>query len=191
MIILLYHPLAPGVPVDGSYIATSVMLTLPSSRGKVGLASASPTDKPLIEPNYFSTSMNRAVLVHGVRRLIQALTRTTASQDVIETKVAPAPGTKPLTAKSGTEEIEDRVRTFATPHLHPGGTCALGSVLDAELRVKGVQGLRVVDASIFPAPVAGHPQATLYGMAGMAAGMIAEVKDEFHRQARCIPRRPE
>jgi choline dehydrogenase-like flavoprotein len=176
---ILYHPLTPGVPVDGSYIATSVMLTLPTSRGKVGLASASPTDKPLIEPNYFATSMDRAVLVHGVRQLLQALTRTTAGQDVIETEVAPAPGMKPLTAESSTEEIEDRIRTIGTPHFHPGGTCALGSVLDAELRVKGVQGLRVVDASIFPAPVAGHPQATLYGITEMSAGMIAGVKDEF------------
>jgi choline dehydrogenase-like flavoprotein len=176
---VLYHPLAPGIPVDGSYIATSVMLTLPTSRGSVGLASASPTDPPLIEPNYFATSMDRAALVYGARRLLQCLTSTTAGQDVIENEVAPAPGMIPLTVESSKEEIEDRIRKVGNLHFHEAGTCALGSVLDAELRVKGVQGLRVVDASVFPAPVGGHPQATLYGLAERAAAMISGEKDKL------------
>lgn len=177
---VIYHPLAPGIPVDGSYVGTSVMLTLPTSRGTVALASSSPDDKPLIEPNYFATSMDRAVLVHGARRLLQCLTGTTAGQDFVEAEVAPIPGMNPLTLESSTEEIENRIRAVGSPHFHPAGTCALGSVLDTELRVKGVHGLRVADASVFPAPVGGHPQATLYALAERPAAMIAGEKDEFH-----------
>jgi choline dehydrogenase-like flavoprotein len=176
---VIYHPLAPGVPVDGSYVGTSVILTIPTSRGTVALASFSPDDKPLIEPNYFATSMDRAVLVHGARRLLQCLTGTTAGQDFVEAEVAPIPGMNPLTLESSTEEIENRIRAVGSPHFHPAGTCALGSVLDTELRVKGVHGLRVADASVFPAPVGGHPQATLYALAERAAAMIAGEKDEF------------
>jgi choline dehydrogenase-like flavoprotein len=170
---ILYHPLAPGVPVDGSYIGTSVMLTLPTSRGKVDIASASPDDGPLIDPNYFTTAVDKEVLVHGVRRLLECLLSTSSGQEVIENEVAPGPGMQPLTVDSTREEIEDRIRSIGFPHFHPGGTCALGSVLDAELRVKGVQGLRVVDASVFPAPLGGHPQASLYCLAERAAAFIA------------------
>jgi choline dehydrogenase-like flavoprotein len=178
--LILYHPLAGSVPVDGTLISTSVMLTLPTSRGMVGLASSSAADAPLIEPNYLSTSVDLAALVHGVRRLLQCLTCTTAGQGVVETEVVLGSGTKPLTAHSTYEEIEDRIRAVGSPHFHSAGTCALGSVLDAELRVKGVQGLRVVDSSIFPAPIGGHPQATLYGIAEQAAAMIVGQEDEFH-----------
>jgi choline dehydrogenase-like flavoprotein len=177
---ILYHPIVPGIPVNGTYIATSVMLTLPTSRGRVGLKSASINDAPLIEPNYFATSMDRAALVHGVRRLLECLSSTSAGRDVIETEVAPAPGINPLTVESSKDEIENRIRAVGIPHIHAAGTCAIGSVLDTELRVKGIQGLRVVDASVFPAPVGGHPQATLYGIAERAAAMIAGEKDEFH-----------
>jgi choline dehydrogenase-like flavoprotein len=83
----------------------------------------------------------------------------------------------PLTVESTDDEIKDRIRAFGAPHFHPAGTCALGSVLDTELRVKGVQGLRVVDASVFPTPVGGHPQATLYGIAELAAAVIAREKE--------------
>ncbi|PQE23315.1 glucose dehydrogenase protein [Rutstroemia sp. NJR-2017a WRK4] len=174
---ILYSPLAPGVPVDGSFIGTSVMLTLPTSRGSVGLASASSDDPPLIQGNYFSTSTDRAVLVRGARRLLQCLLSTKAGRDVVEAEFAPAPGLEPLTLESSDKEIEDRIRMVGSPHFHVAGTCALGTVLDAELRVKGVTGLRVVDASIFPAPLGGHPQASLYGIADLAAEMIVGSKD--------------
>lgn len=177
---ILCHSYVPGIPIDGTYIATSVMLTLPTSRGRVGLTSAPPIDPPLIEPNYFATSTDRAVLVCGVCRLLECFTWTVAGQDVIETEIAPVPRMNPLTVDSSTEEIEDRIRKVGIPHIHAAGTCALGKVLDAEFRVKGVQGLRVVDASVFPAPLGGHPQATLYGLAERAAAMIAGEKDEFY-----------
>jgi choline dehydrogenase-like flavoprotein len=80
---------------------------------------------------------------------------------------------EPLTLQNSDKEIEDRIRLVGSPHFHVAGTRALGTVLDVELRVKGVQGLRVVNASISPAPLGGHPQASLYGIADLAAEMIA------------------
>ncbi|ATZ52510.1 hypothetical protein BCIN_08g02090 [Botrytis cinerea B05.10] len=174
---VVYNPLAPGVPVNGSFIATSVMLTLPTSRGSLELASASPNEPPIIRPNYFSTAVDRAVLIHGVRRLLQALTFTQAGKDVVESEMSPGPGLSSLTLESSDKDIEDRIRAIGSPHYHMAGTCALGTVLDTELRVKGVQGLRVVDASIFPAPLGGHPQASLYAIADLGAEMISMAKE--------------
>ncbi|QSZ32967.1 hypothetical protein DSL72_002550 [Monilinia vaccinii-corymbosi] len=141
------------------------MLTLPTSRGEVTLASSSPNDVPSMDPNYFSTCVDKAALIHGVQRLLQCLSQTTSGQDFIETE----------------EEIEERIQSTGTPHLHVAGSCAMGVVVDADLRVNGVRGLRIVDASVFPVPLGGHPQATLYGIAERAAAMITGEKDEFER----------
>ncbi|KAB8297738.1 hypothetical protein EYC80_001540 [Monilinia laxa] len=173
---ILYNPLAPGVPVDGSFLGTSVMLTMPTSRGSLELASASPNTPPVISGNYFSTTTDRAVLVYGARRLLQCLTGTKIGKEFVETEVGPGPGLEPLTVESSDEDIEDRIRIVGNPHFHIAGTCAIGKVLDTNLRVKGVKGLRVVDASIFPAPLGGHPQASLYAIADLAAEIIAEGK---------------
>ncbi len=61
-------------------------------------------------------------------------------------------------------------------HAHSAGTAAMGKVVDTQLRVKGVRGLRVADASVFPVAIGGHPQATLYGVAEQAAEMILQSK---------------
>jgi choline dehydrogenase-like flavoprotein len=173
---VVYHPLAPGVPVDGNYVGTSIMLLLPTSRVTMKLVSSSPIDNLVIDTNYFSTAMDRTVLVYGARRLLQCFTKTKTGQDIVETEIAPMPGMKPLNIDSTTEEIEDRIRAVGSPHFHAAGTCALGIVLDTELKVKGVQGLRVVGASVFPTSIGGHPQVTLYGIAEMAVEMISGVK---------------
>lgn len=171
--IVLYHPLAPGVPFDGTFIGTSIMLTIPTSRGQVTLASSSPDTAPLIETNFFTTAVDKAALIYGARQLMKVLLDTSSGSAYVEAEVAPAPGMEPLRLDSTDDEIEKRIRTVGFPHFHPGGTCAIGTVLDAELRVKGVQGLRVADASVFPASVGGHPQATLYCIAERAAAFIA------------------
>lgn len=170
--LVLYHPLHPEVPADGTHVSTSVMLTLPSSRGSVTLPQ-DPKDPPAIYPGYFATALDRLALVYGVRRMLQLMLGTKALQPYIEAEVPP-PGLPALHHSSSDAEIEARIRAAGAAHFHTMGTCALGSVLDAEMRVHGVEGLRVCNASAIPTPVGGHPQGTLYGIGELAAQMIAE-----------------
>ncbi|KAL3475778.1 putative glucose dehydrogenase [Aspergillus californicus] len=162
---------APGVPMDGSFIMTSVMLLATTSRGTVSISSNSPTDPPVINSNYFDTEVDRAILVYGTRRTMQALLDTPATKDYIDAEVPP-PGLPALSAQSTDSEIEARIRATGLAHHHPAGTAAMGRVVDPELRVHGVHGLRVVDASILPVSIGGHPQATLYAVAEQAADLI-------------------
>lgn len=168
--LVFYHPLNPEVPADGTHIATSVMLTLPSSRGNV-ILSSNPGDPPTINPGYFATALDRLTLIHGVRRMLQLMLATSALKPYIEAEVPPR-GLPPLHFDSSDAEIEARIRASGAAHYHTGGTCALGSVVDAQLRVKGVRGARLCDASVLPSPTGGHPQASLYGVAEKAADTI-------------------
>lgn len=170
--LVLYHPLHPAVPADGTHVSTSVMLTLPSSRGNVTLPK-DPEDDPIINPGYFDTALDRLALIHGVRRMLQLMLGTKALQSYVEAEVPP-PGLPPLHSRSTDAEIESRIRAAGVAHFHTMGTCALGSVLDAEMRVHGVEGLRVCDASAIPTPIGGHPQGTLYGVGELAAQMLIQ-----------------
>ena len=72
------------------------------------------------------------------------------------------------------EELWKAIIGGAQSYHHPNGTVALGKVIDANFRVKGVQGLRVVDSSVFPYPPNCHPQADVYALAHVAARQIRE-----------------
>ncbi|KAI4126442.1 MAG: hypothetical protein LQ338_003751 [Usnochroma carphineum] len=172
-LLVLYHPLSAPVPADGTFISTSVMLTLPSSRGTVSNSDDIHETHPVVNPGYFATALDRLALVHGVRRMLQLMLGAKALHPYIEAEVPP-PGFSPLHPGSSDTEIEARIRATGVAHYHTTGTCALGSVVDANLRVKGIEGLRVCDGSVLPSPVGGHPQATLYGIAEMAAEVILQ-----------------
>ena len=172
--IVIYAPVGmPSIPMDGSYISTSVMLVLPTSRGSITLASTSPTDPPAIDSKFYATHADRVSLIYGTRRVLQALLETSAGKEYIEGEVAP-PGFPSLTAQSTDEDIDARIRATGTPHYHPAGSAAMGKVVDPDLRVYGVQRLRVADLSVLPVPIGGHPQATLYALAEQAADMILQ-----------------
>ncbi|KAL8823629.1 MAG: hypothetical protein Q9191_005686 [Dirinaria sp. TL-2023a] len=170
--LVLYHPLHPAVPADGTHVSTSVMLTLPTSRGNVSIPNRA-ENPPVIHPGYFATALDRLALIHGVRWILQLMLGTKAMQPYVEAEVPP-PGLPALHCGSSDAEIESRIRAAGAAHFHTMGTCALGSVLDEEMRVYGVEGLRVCDASAIPAPIGGHPQATLYGIGELAAQMILQ-----------------
>lgn len=173
---ILYNPLAPSTPVDGSFIGTSVMLTLPTSQGALELAPASPNIPPVISGDCSFKATERAVLLYGARRLLQCLTSTKIGKGFVETEVAPGPGLESLTVESSDKAIEDRLHVIENPHFHMAGTCATEKVVDTNIRVKGVQDLRVVNASIFPAPLGGHPQASVYATTDLAVEIIVEGK---------------
>ncbi|KAJ4418699.1 hypothetical protein N0V82_005370 [Gnomoniopsis sp. IMI 355080] len=180
-IITVYVPPGiPGILVNGTHIATSTMLLLPSSRGTVSLASgaANVKESPHIRPGYFSTQLDRDTLIHAARQTLKAMLTTASMGSIVESETPPSgPGVdnlEPLTAESSDEAIEDRIRRTGTQHHHSGGTAAMGKVVDTEGRVLGVKGLRVADASIVPIPLGGHPQATLYALAEQLAIMIVK-----------------
>ncbi|KAL8902658.1 MAG: hypothetical protein Q9207_004496 [Kuettlingeria erythrocarpa] len=170
---VMYSPVGAPVPVDGSYIATSVMLQLPTSRGSLEIVSSSSTDPPAINPNFYGTETDRVALIHGVRRAIEVLLETSAAKPYVTYEQAP-PGMPSLSAKSTDADIDARIRAAGLSHAHGAGTASMGKVVDTELRVHGVAGLRVADASVLPVAIGGHPQATLYGLAEKAAELILQ-----------------
>ncbi|KAH6647946.1 choline dehydrogenase [Truncatella angustata] len=169
-------PGIPGIPVDGSHIATSTMLLLPTSRGTVTIRSSSPADFPRIQPSFFSTKLDRDALIHATRQTLRVILATESMKPVVESESPPSGEgldvLAPLTDQSSDELIEERIRLTGSQHHHSGGTAAMGTVVDGEGRVLGVRGLRVADASIIPVPLGGHPQSTLYAMAEQLASMI-------------------
>lgn len=141
----------------------------PRSRGAVTLRSADATDAPEIQPNYLSDPEDARVLVHGVK-----LAREIAQAGPFRRWIAGerAPGAE---ARSD-EEIERWVRANAHTIYHPVGTCRMGTddeaVVDPQLRVRGIEGLRVVDASVMPRLNRGHTHAPTTMLAERAAELI-------------------
>ena len=170
---VFYSPVGAPVPVDGSYIATSTMLLAPTSRGNLQIVSSSPKDPPAIDPNFYDTEVDRTALIHGVRRILGVLLTTASGKEYIEREEAPE-GTPRLTADPPDADIDARIRMAGVSHAHAAGTAAMGKVVDTRLRVQGIAGLRIADASVLPVAIGGHPQATLYGLAEQAAAMILQ-----------------
>ncbi|KAF3018852.1 hypothetical protein E8E14_007075 [Neopestalotiopsis sp. 37M] len=169
-------PGIPGIPVDGTHIATSTMLLLPTSRGSVSIRSDKPSDPPVVRPNYLSTALDRDTLVHAARKTLQLMLATDHMKPIVESETPPSgeglDGLQPLTADATDEDLEERIRRTGMQHFHSGGTAAMGTVVDVYGKVFGVDKLRIADASIVPIPLGGHPQATLYAVAEQIASDI-------------------
>lgn len=133
------HPvLYPTVKEDNTHIALMSFNMLPLSRGTITLKSADPKDNPICNPRLLSTNTDRFILRRAVRENF-ALVETEPFASEIEGEVAPAdPRFPALTTKSNDEEIDVRIRAFSGTVFHLMGTCALGTVLDGNFRIKGV-----------------------------------------------------
>lgn len=144
----------------------------PSSRGTIELASANATDAALIKPNYLSTEKDIREVVQG-SRLIRRFMQSPALQAITETEVSPGASVQ------SDEQMLQYFRENGGSIYHLCGSCAMGgdqdtAVVDSRLRVHGVPGLRIVDASIFPSIPSGNINAPVMMVAEKGANMILE-----------------
>ncbi len=152
-------------------ITPSVCNLRPSSRGTVSLKTANPFDAPAIAPNYLSTQEDLEVAVAGLkytRRIMAA--PSLAPYNPVELKPGPA-----ITSD---EDLQRAAGDLGTTIFHPVGTCKMGpahddaAVVDDELRVHGIAGLRVIDASIMPTITSGNTNAPTVMIAERGADLI-------------------
>jgi len=152
---------------DGYTIAPCVLH--PQSRGYIALRSTNPAEAPIIQPNYFADEADMQVLVEGVK-IARKLGETLAFAPFRDVE------THPGSQVQSDEEISEYIRNYVETLYHPVGTCKMGNdsmaVVDAHLRVRGVEGLRVIDASIMPTVVSGNTNAPTIMIAEKAADLM-------------------
>ncbi|KAJ8319906.1 hypothetical protein KUTeg_001493 [Tegillarca granosa] len=163
-----------GTGRDG--IQIPFYLTKPKSRGTIRLSSPSPHTPPLIDPNHFFCDEDLDTAVKGIR-VIQDLVNSTTFRSVNATMDPPFYGCTNFTFDTD-EYWKCAIKFFGTAGHHPCGTCKMGArndksaVVDPDLRVIGIDRLRVVDASIMPEIVSGNINAPTIAIAEKAADMI-------------------
>jgi choline dehydrogenase len=152
---------------DGYTIAPCILH--PRSRGYIALRSTNPAEAPIIQPNYFADEVDMQALVEGVK-IARKLGETQAFSPFRDVETHPGPQAQ------SDEEIAEYIRNHVETLYHPVGTCMMGNgsmaVVDAHLRVRGVEGLRVIDASIMPTVVGGNTNAPTIMIAEKAADLI-------------------
>jgi choline dehydrogenase-like flavoprotein len=156
------------LPLGHGFAISSVGL-YPKSRGRVHLASADPAAAPRVEANFMAEPEDMQPLLHGLK-LARRIFASEPFRQYAAREVAPGP------AVTSDAELSAYVRKVAATAHHPVGTCRMGvddqAVVDPQLRVHGVNRLRVVDASIFPHVVGGNTNAPTVMVAEKAADMI-------------------
>ncbi len=149
----------------------------PRSRGYIALRSTNPTEAPVIQPNYFADETDMQTLVEGVK-IARKLGETQAFSPFRDAETYPGPQVQ------SDEELAEYIRNHVETLYHPVGTCKMGNdsmaVVDAHLRVRGVEGLRVVDASIMPTVVGGNTNAPTIMIAEKAADLIKGAAPVLH-----------
>ncbi|KAF7439946.1 hypothetical protein PC9H_000283 [Pleurotus ostreatus] len=152
-------------PTSGGFLTITPIVVTPTSRGYVRLATANPFDHPLIDPAFFADDFDMAVMVEAVR----ASQRFVAASPWADYIIGPYSDSANTTT---TEGIVQYVLQRTATCRHPTGTAQIGKVINGDLTVKGISGVRIVDASIFPYVVSAHPQAVLYTLAEKMADDI-------------------
>jgi len=150
-------------PFDNAFTFGCCLLK-PTSQGKVSLRSARPDAKPRIWHNYFATHEDRRSMIDGLRLAMEMMEHKALAA------ITRAPHLVP--ASKSEADIWAHVKRTCHTTYHPTTTCAIGKVVNPELRVLGLEGLRVADASIMPSNVRGNTNAPTIMIAEKAADMI-------------------
>jgi choline dehydrogenase-like flavoprotein len=152
-------------PHDHGYCFGPVVIK-PTSRGRVMLRAPMPDSKPRVLCNFLTTDEDRQSMIAGVRMALDIAKQPPLQ--AVERKAYSVP------ASDSDEDIWSWVQETAQTVYHPTSTCSMGSVVDSELRVLGVDGLRVVDASVMPTITRGNTNAPVIMIAEKAADLIRE-----------------
>lgn len=169
------QPLSADKPGDGAHpfsaFTVSVCQLRPESRGHVTIKSPDARVYPQIQPNYLSAELDRKVAVAGIKVARKITSAPSMASQIIE-EFIPGP------AYENDDELLEAARLHSQTIYHPTSTCAMGqhelAVVDERLRVRGVQSLRVADASVMPEIVSGNTNAPTIMIAEKASDMILE-----------------
>jgi choline dehydrogenase len=143
----------------------------PESRGEIKLKSPDPADAPAVHPNYLATETDQRTIVAGLK-LCRRILASPYLEPFIASEFQPGP------AVESDEQLLDYARRRGGTVYHPTSTCKMGSdpmaVVDAELRVHGIDRLRVADASIMPTVVSGNTNAATIMIGEKVADMVRQ-----------------
>jgi choline dehydrogenase len=161
---------SPGLGLHKFSAFTSTVCQLrPQSRGCIKIVSSDPLKSPLIQPNYLSTKGDVDVTLAGIK-LMRSIAQTPSLLSYIQAELEPG-----ATCNSD-EELTAFARHKGTTIFHPCGTCKMGvdgqAVVDANLKVWGMHGLRVIDASVMPTIISGNTNAAVIMIAEKASDII-------------------
>jgi choline dehydrogenase len=170
-----FLPLSADRPGQGLHKFSGVTATVcqlrPESRGTLSIASADPAAHPKIVSNYLAVEADRRVLLDGMKLVRRATSQPAFARHVVREHL-------PGLDVTSDEALMAYARAYATTVFHPCGTCKMGSdaraVVDARLKVHGIAGLRVADASIMPTMTSGNTNAPTIMIGEKAADMIRE-----------------
>ena len=164
---MLFHEEGLGAAVEHG-VAFGPGVVKPTSRGSVTLRTPSPYVKPRIQHNYLTTDEDRATILAGTKVALE-IAQQDALQDCHHRPVRARPE-----PDASDDELWEYIEEQTMTIYHPTSSCAIGPVVDSRLKVHGVTGLRVVDASVMPTIVRGNTNAATIMIAEKAADLISE-----------------
>ncbi|VUC37072.1 unnamed protein product [Clonostachys rosea] len=172
--------LIPARPEN--YLTIMTLLNHPFSRGSVHIKSSNIHDLPVWDPNFGSNPLDMELSARHIQ-FVETLVKSEPFSALLKTDGARIPNLR----GDNIEDAKEIVRQSQVSDFHPAGSCGMrpkedGGVVDSELRVYGVKGVRVVDASIFPLEPAGNIQSLVYAVAEKAADLIKEGRTKIYEE---------
>jgi choline dehydrogenase len=166
----MFHEHGLGVPTDDGFTIMASLINT-TSRGKITLRSARPDAKPRIFVNVLAIPEDRKTMIGGVKAIMEIARQPALAAVRSDNLVPPSDSDADIWAYLQKQAVSDH---------HPGSTCAIGHVVDPELKVLGTQGLRVVDASVMPSVPRGNINAVVIAIAEKASDLILEKQNQGH-----------